>query len=522
MQELLSRIFDELRNAWRYRWRGLLIAWILAVTGWLFVYSLPNQYQVDARVHIDTKSAIHPLLKGLAVLPDVKQQVDLLIQTVLSRPNLKDIARRTGLDIKASTPEAEVALLDKLANRIRIRNAGYSINLYSVSFSSSSAETARAVVQQVINIMTSMALADGGADSAQAMTFLSREVESHKGELESLERELANFQKDNANLMPGREDYVTRVQSMQDELIGLKEKLAAANEQRRLLQGQVASARSGGSRIVPAEQSEQVREIDARLEQAERNLDQLLSRYTPQYPDVVSLQRDIDRMRSERAGTVARLRRNPERVTYGGGGDRVAQRELAEVELEIGGLVRTIERRQATIDALVGDADEITEAQAQLAQLRRNYDSTKDQYEKLLGRLYSAQLSDEVERSGNGLKFNVIDPPETPAEPAGPQRALLMAVVLIGSLGAGGVFSFLMSQIRPVFINRQTLTEFTGLPVLGAVTQATSVRQNVQRQTALILFLVGVGTLFIGYAGAVAFAPMGTRMVPTFVSNQWL
>lgn len=522
MQELLNRVFSELRNAWRYRWRGLAVAWILAVTGWLFVYSLPNQYQVDARVHIDTKSAIHPLLRGLAVMPDVKQQVDLLIQTVLSRPNLKDIARRTGLDIKASTPEAEDVLMDKLANRIKIRNAGYSINLYSISFTSSSAETARAVVQQVINIMTSMALADSGADSAQAMTFLNREVEDHKAKLETLERELAKFQKENTDLMPGREDYVTRVQTLQDELGGLREKLAIATERRALLQGQVASARVGGSRTVPPEQSQAVRDLDARIEQSERNLDQMLSRYTPQYPDVLSLERDIDRLRADRVETIARLRANPERVTYGGNGDPVAQRELSDLRLEIGGLERAIERRQTRVDALVGDADQITEAQAQLAQMQRSYESTRDQYEKLLARLYSAQLSDEVERSGNGLKFNVIDPPETPAEPSGPQRALLMAVVLVCSLGAGGVFSFLMSQIRPVFITRQALMDFTGLPVLGAVTLATNARQNLQRQTALVLFLVGVATLVAGYAGAVALVPVGMDMVPTFVSNQWL
>ena len=105
MQEILSLVFSQLRNVWRFRWVALAVAWAIALIGWLYVYSLPDQYRASARVHIDTKSAITPLLSGMAVTPNADEQVNLLIRTVLSRPNLRDIARSTGLDLKATTPE---------------------------------------------------------------------------------------------------------------------------------------------------------------------------------------------------------------------------------------------------------------------------------------------------------------------------------------------------------------------------------------------------------------------------------
>src|SRR5699024_12073312 len=114
MNELLSRVFDELRNAWRFRWLGLLVAWCICLVGWMLVYSLPDVYKVESRVRIDTTSAIQPLVKDLTVMPDTAWQVELLIHTVLSTPNLETIARKTGLDIQATTPAAEQQLIERL------------------------------------------------------------------------------------------------------------------------------------------------------------------------------------------------------------------------------------------------------------------------------------------------------------------------------------------------------------------------------------------------------------------------
>src|SRR5699024_811929 len=99
MHELLTRVLAEARGTWRFRWFGLAVAWFIAVAGCVLVYSLPDQYQATARVHVDTKSILQPLLKGLTVRPDVDTRVQLVTNTLLSRPNLEKIARRTDLSL---------------------------------------------------------------------------------------------------------------------------------------------------------------------------------------------------------------------------------------------------------------------------------------------------------------------------------------------------------------------------------------------------------------------------------------
>lgn len=524
MLELFNRVFEHMRNAWRFRWLALAVAWAVAICGWLLVYSLPDEYQSNARVYIDTQSAIHPMLKGMTIQPNVDRQVDLLIKTVLSRPNLETIARRTGLDLKASTPDAMDNLIAGLQQRIQLRNTGGRLDLYRISFTSSNARTAQSVVQQVIDIMTGMAVGDSGRKSTEAIAFLSREVDNYKDRLDDTQRRLSQFKKDNAQLMPGSQDYVSRLQSLVSRIDNLREDLSAARDRKAMLQVAVGNTTSGGGTVTLApERSAQVRTLDKRISDLQNRLGQLLGKYTPRHPDVLSTERELKRLQNERIDTIADLRANPQRVTTGSGaGNSPLRRELDDAEVTVNRLVASIKRKQGEIEELKNSADDMTDAQARLSDLTRSYQVTRDQYEELRARLYSARLSEDVGRSSNPLQFRMIDPPEVPTEPSGPDRVVLITAALLGGLAAGAVFAFLMSQIRPVFINRRGLTEATGLPVLGSVSLAWTRAQSVRRHTALLFFMVGVGVLVLFYAGAIAFAPMGVRIVPSFITGQWL
>ena len=41
MNALVEDIVEEVRGAWRFRWWGLLAAWIVGVVGWFIVMLLP-------------------------------------------------------------------------------------------------------------------------------------------------------------------------------------------------------------------------------------------------------------------------------------------------------------------------------------------------------------------------------------------------------------------------------------------------------------------------------------------------
>jgi uncharacterized protein involved in exopolysaccharide biosynthesis len=86
MQELLDQVLDQVRGAWRYRRYALITAWVVAVLGWLALFSMKDVYQASTRVFVDTKTALKPVLQGLTLDQDVSAQLNLVRQSLLSQP----------------------------------------------------------------------------------------------------------------------------------------------------------------------------------------------------------------------------------------------------------------------------------------------------------------------------------------------------------------------------------------------------------------------------------------------------
>ena len=98
MQELIKQVLGYLRGMWQRRWLGLGVAWVVVLVGGIGVFRLPDQYEASARVYVDTQSLLRPLLQGMAITPDATGQVAILSRTLLSRPNVEKINRKSDLD----------------------------------------------------------------------------------------------------------------------------------------------------------------------------------------------------------------------------------------------------------------------------------------------------------------------------------------------------------------------------------------------------------------------------------------
>ena len=75
MDEILRQATGFLRGMWRYRWFGLSVAWIVALIGVVAVFRIPDKYEASARIYVDTQSILKPLMSGLAVQPNLDQQI---------------------------------------------------------------------------------------------------------------------------------------------------------------------------------------------------------------------------------------------------------------------------------------------------------------------------------------------------------------------------------------------------------------------------------------------------------------
>src|SRR5436189_5573064 len=100
MNELYRELLDHLRGMWHRRWIGLAAAWLAVVIGVAIVYRIPERYEASARVYVDTESILKPLLSGLALQPNLDQQVALMSRTLISRPTIETPVRLADLDLR--------------------------------------------------------------------------------------------------------------------------------------------------------------------------------------------------------------------------------------------------------------------------------------------------------------------------------------------------------------------------------------------------------------------------------------
>ena len=106
MQDLITQILVLLRGAWRYRWQGVAVAWLVAIAGWVGVQFVPDEYESRTQVYVDTESLLKPLLTGLAVDSNVMTQVGMMQTVMLSRPNLEKVAQKNDLLLGAGPRKA--------------------------------------------------------------------------------------------------------------------------------------------------------------------------------------------------------------------------------------------------------------------------------------------------------------------------------------------------------------------------------------------------------------------------------
>src|SRR5690349_15580576 len=159
MQEVVQQILSLLRGIWHRRWVGLAVAWVAAIIGIAVVYRIPERYEASARVYVDTESLLRPLLAGLAIQPNLDQQVALMSRTLISRPNVEKLIRMADLDLRTGSAADREELVDKVTKTIRLEG-NVTQNLYIISYRDENPVEAKKVVQSLLTIFVESSLGD--------------------------------------------------------------------------------------------------------------------------------------------------------------------------------------------------------------------------------------------------------------------------------------------------------------------------------------------------------------------------
>jgi polysaccharide chain length determinant protein (PEP-CTERM system associated) len=524
MQEPIRQILATLRGMWKFRWPSVVVAWVIAAIGVVVVWRIPDQYEASARVYVDTDSILKPLMSGLAVQPNVDQQIGMLSRTLISRPNIEKLIRMADLDLKASSKGEQDALIEKLMKGISIRTAG-GVNLYSMSYQDQEPEKAKRVIQSMVSIFVESGLGASRKDTDSAKTFLAEQIKTFEGKLEEAETRLKEFRLRNLGTQSADgKDAASRLVEISGQLEAARLQLREAENARDAAKQQLAAERGqgGGSSVTQSLLQESALsvstpEIDSRLDAQKRNLDGLLQRYTEQHPDVQSARRLIKDLEDQKKREVAELRRTAmltQVASPSGSGGSLASQELARMlassEVQVASLRARVSEYAGRYAAARESLKLAPQIEAEAAQLNRDYAITKKNYEDLVARRQSAVMSGELDVASGVAEFRLIDPPRVAPKPVSPNRMLLLPLVLVAALGAGAALAFAASQLRPTFSDPDQLRQATGLPLLGVVTALTTdVDRHYQRASLMRFVAASGGLVGLFVAGLIAMTLSG-------------
>ena len=493
MHESLAQLMAYLKATWRRRWYIIIIAWLVSIAGWTWVYTLPDRYEASARVFVDTQSLLRPLLSGLAVQPNFDQQVSMMTRTLISRPNLEKVARMTDLDIKAKTPAETEDMLNGLASQIQISSSGGN-NLYTIAYQNKNPDLAKRVVQSLLTIFVESSLGGNRKDLAHSQKFIEEQLKGYEQKLIAAESALKDFKRQHIGIMPGQGgDYYAKLTAAATVLNQAKLELKEAENRRDQLKRQLSDEEPDLSSSLATGNSNP--EIDSRIKDLEKQLDALRLRFTEEHPDVVGTKRIIAQLEEQKKqeaatrkpGSVQTQTQNPVRQQL-----TIA---FAEAEASIASFNARVAEYQNRYNELKAASDRIPQVEADFTQLTRDYEVYKSNYEGLLSRRESVAMSGEVEAKGETVDFRVVDPPRVPLNPAWPNRPLMMALVMLGGIAAGIVVAFLVSQIRRTVDDRHALREVSGRPLLGVINMISTVDTSRKNRKKLLAYALSFMSL---------------------------
>lgn len=504
MEQLIAQITTIAKGMWRFRWPALAVAWLVALIGMVIVFRVPDKFEASARIYVDTQSILKPLMSGLAVQPNVDQQVVMLSRTLISRPNVEKLIRMADLDLRSESKAQQEALITELMRDLQIKNVGRD-NLYSLSYQYPDPSKAQKVVQALVSIFVESSIGATRKDTATAKVFLDEQIKNYEAKLEEAETRLKEFRLRNIQLHNAEgKDSASRLGELGEQLNQARLALREAEQARDAARQQLSAGKGQGSNLdspslLPdASVGVSTPEIDARIETQKKNLDSLLQRFTEQHPDVVSTRRLIKDLEDQKRKEILELRKAVA-AAPGGAPGSLAQQEMSRLYASSEVQVAALRARVAEYASRYNDAKEslrtAPQIEAEAAQLNRDYAVHKKNYEDLVARRESASMSGELEVASGVADFRLIDPPRVSPNPVSPNRMLLLPLAFAVALAAGLFVAFAGSQLRPVFHGAAELREKVAIPLLGMVSKVTSAADLRQERVNLIGFMAGSGGL---------------------------
>jgi polysaccharide chain length determinant protein (PEP-CTERM system associated) len=516
MQQWKIKALTYLSSIFLYRWYALAAAWALCLIGWGVVAAMPDQYQAEAKVYIDTDNLMDPLLKGLTVSIDPAQEIAVMLKTLITRPTLEQVVRLTSPTAAKMTPIELEQKVQDLQNRIAIRGLE-TRNYYAIGYTDNDAQYATAVTQSLLSIMQDSRVGGTRLDMDSARAFIAKKVQEYEERLRDADKRRADFRAANLDILSkgvaanrittadtayeqARKDLnsaTVRRDSVKEQLAALPKEVPM--DERMFMTTTVGGVPTeGGMRTETPLLSNPVQ----RLEQAQTTLAELRTRYTDSHPDVVAQKKLITQLEAQLAAKPDKSSNRPSVMVPNPVYSQL-QTKLSDEETNVAVARQHVSEAATELSRAKQDASQAIDVQARYDGLERDYGNIQKTYSELLQSREAASLSQARDDQNQGVSFRVLEPPQLPRIPAAPNRLALNSLVLVLGIGGGAAIAVLLALNSGRFFTSEDITAQFGIPLIGVITALPQPFRTRRSRLSAVALSVSVVLLLLGYVGVV-------------------
>ena len=493
--------------------------------GWLVVWGvswiLPSVYRSGTLILVE-----QPTVPSQYVVPNIaadnlQERLQSITQQILSRTRLMRIVESQNLYPEFRNASMPDEVIDRMRKDIEIElvHDRDQLTAFNVYYSSRDPQVAQQVTKQLTDLFISENLEARQEQSENTTQFLESHLEEARRSLSEQEEKIRQFKDQHLGDLPGQlQSNLQILAGLQSQLGGEQDHLDRARQQRVYLESLLSQYRSvqrskSGDNVpmgLPA--------VEQELERLKARLAELSSHYTDLHPDVRKVKEQIARTEKMKQQISAGLKENAASASDDGAtaspktdAEIRETTPMAELESQLKVNHLEIQNREHGLEELKG---KITEYQArlnrepvreqQLADLTRNYDQTRANYESLLKKRNDSELATSLELRQQGEHFRILDPPSLPVKPHSPNRLKLSLLGLAAGLVLGGAASAGAEMIDDRLYSEKDLEELGPVDVLSELPAITTEAEEKKKQKIAVLGWAGASLGFVMILGGFA------------------
>ena len=459
------------------------ILWILAcgiVTGlatYLYVRTLPNIYLSETVILVEPQKVpseyVRPTSTGT-----IEGRLATISQQIMSRTRLETIIQENiqQLDVEAKPIET---IVDRMRNDIKLRVTRS--DAFTLSYQSRDPAVAQKITSQLAGLYIDENLRVREEQTQGVSEFLDQQLKETKAKLLEFESKLTSFKMSHMGSLPEQQQANLAVLGrLQQQLQASIDSTNRLEEQQQRLQGELKSLSNLRKTARPSRvETPAVQRSPSPLAQKKIELGILQQRYTPEHPDVRKLRAEIALLEQQQEvspETVARREEEPSSREVSGD----LQNSQASEAIQLNRQIELVERQvqqglkeqegiKLEIAGYQARVDNIPRIEQMQKDISRDYEITREHYQKLLARKNEAEMAGSLERRQKGEQFRIIDPASLPQKPIKPDRLQLTGLGTLVGLCLGFGFALLVEVKDESIRSTQHLAQLTKYPVLAVI-----------------------------------------------------